>query len=86
MAASPRWKVYDAEGEYEGCAKHAEIAGAMVGMMGEGATIRDNHRRIVWREGAEHVTAAESVDACAETVYSRVMRHGAISGHSAPAI
>ena len=70
MAGSPRFKVYDAAGNYVGCVKHPSDAAMLVASYGEGATIRDGHRTVVWLEGADGL-AAESYDAVAETVFAR---------------
>ena len=68
MASSPRWKVYDKNGEYQASCKEVEAAAAIVGFYGEGATIRASHdkRHIVWTEGVDG-WAIESYDTVAET-------------------
>jgi hypothetical protein len=73
MARSPIFKVYSAEGEYLASAKYAEDAAAVVGLRGEGATIRRGHTtgNTVWTEGVDGL-ASESFDACAELVYNRI--------------
>jgi hypothetical protein len=73
MAASPEWKVYDAQGNYQAATKQIEAAAALMGFYGDGATIRYAHaaRCIVWTEGAEEVSATESYDIVAETAYER---------------
>jgi hypothetical protein len=43
MAATPRYKVYNSEGEYVAACKYLEDAAAVCGMYPEGATIRDGH-------------------------------------------
>ena len=67
MAASPAWKVYDADGNYQGAVKEPEAAGALVAFYGERASIRCGHARrdSVWIEGTSG-QAAESYDAVAE--------------------
>ncbi len=70
MAGAPRYKVYNAEGEYVAACKFAEDAAAVVASY-EGGTIRDGHRKIVWREGSETETAGNSYDAVAQTIYTR---------------
>lgn len=62
MAASPRWKVFNPSGEYVASCKHPEDAGMIVSGYGKGATIRDGHTHVVWREGAEEQPAGESYD------------------------
>lgn len=71
MAASPRYKVYDAAGVYQASAKEAEIAAGVAGLIGEGATVRVNHGRALWTEGAEGEFAADSVDFAARTIHDR---------------
>lgn len=68
MAASPRYKVYR-NGEYIGCAKYAEDAAALVGVGGD--IIKVDHRHIVWREGAEAFSAADSYDEAAAVIFQR---------------
>lgn len=72
MAASPRWKVFGPGSVYEASCKHLEIAAAVVAVLGEGATIRDGHKYVLWTEGKEEQPAAESYDVCAETCMKRV--------------
>jgi len=71
MAASPRFKVYNPEGDYIAACKHAEDAAALVALYGAGATIRLDHTRVMWREGAEVREAGESYDFVAQTVADR---------------
>jgi hypothetical protein len=71
MATSPRFKIYASNGEYVAACKFAEDAGAVVASY-DGGTIRLGHRRIVWREGSEIETAANSYDAVAQTIYARI--------------
>lgn len=72
MAGAPRFKVYSRDGEYVAATKRPEEAGAVVSMLGNGATIRDGHspKRIVWTEGVDGHDGA-SYDVIAETVYAR---------------
>lgn len=72
MAASPRWKVYGANGEYRASCKYPEDAGAIVALLGDGATIRDGHRssKAVWTEGVDG-TAGDSYDDVAAAAYQR---------------
>ena len=71
MAASPKYKVYTADNEYIASVKYPDIAGALVSVLGEGSTIRIEHKRIVWTEGKEAQPAGESYDFVAEVVYAR---------------
>lgn len=72
MAGSPDWKVYDPSGEYEGCCKHAEIAAALVAVLGEGATIRYHHGPPLWTEGKEGQSAGESWDHVRDVCHERL--------------
>ena len=75
MAGAPRFKVYNASGEYVAATKFAEDAAALLaGCYGDGATIRDGHRKrdVVWAEGEESQPAGESYDYVAEVVYARI--------------
>ena len=74
MAGSPLWKLYRGR-EYVGCMKDAEDAAAMVAILGAGATVRWYHSLIVWTEGEETQSAAESYDAAAEVMSERVRKH-----------
>jgi hypothetical protein len=72
MAASPRFKVYSASGEYIAACKFPEAAAAIIAAIGyDGWTIRDGHRRIVWLEGTETQSASESYDNVAYVVFAR---------------
>ena len=73
MSGSPDWKVYDAGGAYQAAAKDASLAAAIVSVLGEGATVRYRHSRIVWREGVDG-SAFDSYDAAAETMHARRMQ------------
>ena len=71
MAATPRWKVYR-DGVYVASCKYAEDAAAIIGMSNCG-DIRDgrNALKIVWREGREAFSAADSYDQVAKVVHNR---------------
>jgi len=71
MAATPRWKVYR-DNEYVGSCKYVEDAAALIAMSNCG-DIRDgyNARKIVWREGCEAFSAADSYDQVARIVHNR---------------
>ena len=73
MAATPRFKVYDSNGEYQAATKRPEEAAAVVALLGEGSTIRTEHSKksIVWSEGKEECLAGDSYDVVAQTVYER---------------
>ena len=73
MAASPKWKVYDQEGQYVASCKSPFYAAAMLCGLGiEGYTIRKGHRpaNTMWTEGADG-WSGESMDTTVETVLQR---------------
>jgi hypothetical protein len=39
MAGTPRWKVYDAAGQYVAATIDSTLAAVVVGVLGEGATV-----------------------------------------------
>jgi hypothetical protein len=73
MAGTPRFKIYTPDGEYVAACKYAEESACLVAMMGDGATIRDGHSKkdIVWTEGREEQSAAESYDHVAAAIAAR---------------
>ena len=74
MAAAPRFKVYNPEGEYVAACKYPEDAAAVVAAHGPGAQIRDGHTRVVSPAGR------------GETPRLRLARWGWHEGHEdAPA-
>lgn len=73
MASAPKLKGYNPQGEYVAACKHAEDAAAIVAAYGSGATIRWNHRRILWEEGKETAgKAGDSYDIVASVVNERM--------------
>ena len=74
MAGAPRFKVYDNDGNYQGAVKEPEAAATLVSFYGDGATIRDGHKLIVWLEGVDG-RAAESYDEVALTVMAKLNGH-----------
>lgn len=74
MAASPQWKVFDSNGQYQAACKEPEGAAVLVTFYGEGATIRFGHKRILWTEGQDG-NAADSYDDTALTLYERRDNH-----------
>ena len=74
MSGTPRFKVYDASGDYQAACKEIEAAAALMGFYGDGATIRDGHKAadIVWVEGAEQQPAFESYDYVAEVASKQI--------------
>ena len=72
---TPSWKVYDCENEYQAACKEPEAAAFLMGLYGDGATIRYGHRLVVWREGQETQPAHESWDLVVNTAYIRATLH-----------
>lgn len=78
MAATPRLKVHNPNGEYIASCKHYEDAACLIAMYGEGATVRHadigsrDKRDVIWREGAERIAAGDSYDEAADIMRSRV--------------
>lgn len=72
MAGSPQWKVYNAAGVYIASCKHIEDAAVLVAARGDGATIRRQHGKPLWTEGAEAFPAGESYDRVFDVVMQRV--------------
>jgi hypothetical protein len=72
MAGTPRFKIYTADGEYTAACKYVEDAAALVAILGDGATIRPDHHKPAWTEGAEEFSAGESYDRVGEVVYERM--------------
>ena len=71
MAASPRWKVFNREGEYQGSVKDVVLAAVLVSFLGDGAQIRDGHKSVVWQEGREDQSAGENYDYTQGVVFAR---------------
>lgn len=78
MAASPQFKVYSKSGEYLASVKYAEDAAILLGALGQGTTLRYGHsiRQVLWREGYESFSAAESYDATAKEIQDRLSKEG----------
>ena len=70
MAASPKFKVYRGA-EYIAAIKYGEDAAAFVAIIGDGATVRLGHNFVLWTEGQEHISAAESYDEAAAVMHGR---------------
>lgn len=71
MAASPGFKLYDAEGVYQASAKEVEFLAAGIGFYGDGSTIRSGHLLVIWTEGTDG-RASDSFDVVAQTAYNRL--------------
>lgn len=74
MAASPIWKVYLGK-EYRAACKYVEDAAALVALLGDGTTLRCDHALVLWVEGKEDQSAAESYDHVVEVVHRRLGEH-----------
>lgn len=74
MAATPEYKVYNAQKEYVAACKYALDAAILVSNYNDGATIRHGHslKGIVWTEGAEDQPAGESYDHVADVIHARI--------------
>ena len=78
MATSPRWKVYDRDGNYQAACRELAAAAALIAFYGDGATLRFEHAFVLWREGSENTTAARDPGAFARIVEGRLRaRHEA---------
>ena len=65
------WHVFNPEGELSAAVRHAEDAGALVAVLGDGSEIRFDNS-VVWSEGKEAQPASESYDFVASTVHERI--------------
>lgn len=72
--ATPRIKIFDAEGQYQASTHDYAAAGALMGLYGEGATVRLGHSKadIIWTEG-ENGSAYE----CYELIADAIAAHDA---------
>ena len=72
MSGTPKFKVYSLGREYIGCLRYAEDAAALVALQGAGATVKYKHRKVIWREGGEEISAGESYDRAARIMRRRI--------------
>jgi uncharacterized protein YneR len=72
MAGSPQFKIYTAAKEYVAACKHASDAVMLAAAYGAGAKIKYGHSMVVWTEGSEEASAAESYDAATYTILQRI--------------
>lgn len=70
MSGTPRFKIYNAAGEYVAACRDGEDAAMMVAHLGDGARVK-LYGRIVWREGSEDFSAGESCDAARDVMRAR---------------
>lgn len=75
MSGTPRFKIYDDQGIYQAATRDATLAAVVVGVGGfDGWTVKVNGR-IVWRQGSEEFSAADSYDDAAMLIYDRIEEH-----------
>lgn len=76
MAATPRLKIHNPQGEYIASCKYYEDAAALVGLYGAGSVVRhadiSGARATIWREGSEEISASESYDSARDIMRARV--------------
>ena len=67
MAASPKFKVYDKAGAYQGCAKEVEAAAVLASFYGEGSTVRLDHGAayVLWTDGEQPGASYDQIAAVA---------------------
>lgn len=70
MNVALMWAVYDTDGDRIALLATAEDAAALVSILGDGTTIRRDEI-VLWTEGSESESAAESYDNTAEIVRGR---------------
>ncbi len=72
MAGSPRYKLFTPSGEYVASSKQPELLAACIGLLGQGAKIKDGRNLSItlWIEGIDGI-GFESYDYLAETCYKR---------------
>lgn len=74
MAGTPKFKVFNSQGEYVAACKYGEESAMLAACMGEGTTVRLGHSKsdTVWTEGREKFSAGESYDEAARIMEQRV--------------
>ena len=75
MAATGRFKVYDGKdnkAEYVAATKHAVHALMLASAIGDGTTIKDGHRTVVWVQGQESDAAHDSYDVAEDLIFERI--------------
>jgi hypothetical protein len=66
---APKYKLY-ADGSYQASCKCPELAVRIAALLGNGATVRLGHKRIVFTEGV-NCSANESIDAAARALLAK---------------
>ncbi|MEF8794418.1 hypothetical protein [Thiohalorhabdus sp.] len=70
MAATPPFKIFSPSGDYIASTKYAADAVLLAGLYGDGARVRwpSTGGKIIWQEGWEATSGAESADTAAHRV------------------
>ena len=70
--SAPRIKVFDASGKYQASTHDYAAASALMGLYGEGATVRLGHAKkdVIWTEGQDGL-AADNYDVLAGVIAQR---------------
>lgn len=75
LGGSPKWKVYNPDGEYIAACRYVEDALFLMAFNGDGSVIKFDHRVLVWTEGKEETRASESLDRAAVICDERLSAH-----------
>lgn len=75
MAASPEFKVYDSAGKYQAACKEIAAAVSLMGLYGEGSTIRHRHGFIAWTEGQDGDSMALGYYKAEWLIFDRLVAH-----------
>lgn len=82
---SIHFQVHGPDGQWVALIKDPTIGAMIVAGLGDGATIRMmNEKTVVWHEGREHQSAAESYDEVHEVVMRRFYEVGKKEREGAP--
>lgn len=84
MSIPVAWiKVYGPAGDYRASCVHEDDAAVLCAVLGNGSEARNGHakKNVIWREGFEAVSAAESYDVAANTMRDRMRSDGAPSSN-----
>lgn len=73
--ATPRIKIFDAQGQYQASTHDYAAAACLMGLYGEGATVRLGHGKkdVIWTEGQDG-RAADNFDLLSEVIEARDAR------------
>jgi len=75
--ATPQFKVYDDGGDYVAATKDATLAAAVIGAAGDAGWTVKLHGRIIFREGQERLSAADTIDGAVEVMHGYIEQHQA---------